>query len=85
MSTAGSAVTSFPRGGLFVQRLQSCVFHEARGAEAFVAHALPLDGPFTSLYVEPETRHFLASSRPTSSHPQVPFFLCRQRSLLSRP
>lgn len=71
-----SAVTSFPRGGLFVQRLQSCVFHEARGAEAFVAHALPLDGPFTSLYVEPETRHFLASSRPTSSHPQTRHTVC---------
>merc|ERR1712071_24937 len=53
-----SPVTAFPRGGLFVQRLSSCVFHESRGAEGFVSHNLPVDGPFTSLCIEPETRHF---------------------------
>ena len=68
-----SPVTTFPRGGLFVQRLQSCVFHESRGAEGFVPHTLPVDGPFTSLSIEPETRHFLVSSRPSSNHQQVYF------------
>lgn len=66
-----SPVTAFPRGGLFVQRLSSCVFHESRGAEGFVSHNLPVDGPFTSLCIEPETRHFLVSSRPSSNHAQV--------------
>ena len=65
-----SPVTTFPRGGLFVQRLQSCIFHESR-TDGFVPHTLPLEGPFTSLSIEPETRHFLASSRPSSSHTQV--------------
>ena len=63
-------MTTFPRGGLFVQRLQSCVFHESR-TDGFVPHTLPLEGSFTSLCIEPETRHFLASSRPSTAHPQV--------------
>ncbi|KAK4004882.1 E3 ubiquitin-protein ligase RFWD3 [Daphnia magna] len=70
-----SPVTTFPRGGLFVQRLQSCVFHESR-TDGFVAHPLPLDGSFTSLCVEPETRHFLASSRPNNAHPQARHTVC---------
>jgi len=71
-----SPVTAFPRGGLFVQRLSSCVFHESRGSDGFLSHNLPLDGPFTSLCIEPETRHFLVSSRPSSNHAQTRHTVC---------
>lgn len=70
-----SPVTAFPRGGLFVQRLQSCVFYESR-TDGFFPHALPIDGPFTSLCVEPETRHFLASARASSTQPQARHMVC---------
>lgn len=66
---------NFNTGGLLVARLQSCSFIEVN-KDGVQEHALPLEGPFTSVSVEKSTLHILVSCRPSQKHPHARHLVC---------
>lgn len=71
----------FRSGGLFIGQLDRVSFYEKLTANQNRLHIMPLEGSLTSLSVEHNTRHVLASYRPTARHPTIRHQLCE---LISR-
>ncbi|XP_060588595.1 E3 ubiquitin-protein ligase RFWD3-like [Ruditapes philippinarum] len=71
----------FRSGGLLIGQLDKLSFFEKLPNNQHRLHLLPLEGSLTSLHIEPNTRHILASYRPTVRHPTIRHQLCE---LISR-
>lgn len=71
--------SSFSQGGLLLTQLDRCTFFELRESE-YRPHFLPIEGPFTSVSLEEQSRHILVSCRPSSKHPNVRHMLCQLTS-----
>ncbi|XP_053385087.1 E3 ubiquitin-protein ligase RFWD3-like isoform X2 [Mercenaria mercenaria] len=71
----------FRSGGLLIGQLDRVSFFEWLPNDQHRIHLLPLEGSLTSLHIEPNTRHILASFRPTGRHPTIRHQLCE---LISR-
>jgi len=67
-------------GGLLIGQLDKVSFFERQSDSQHRLHLLPLEGTLTSLCVEEQTRHLLASYRPTSKHGSIRHQLCEMLS-----
>lgn len=67
---------SFRSGGLLIGQLDRVSFFEHLPNSQHKLHLLPLEGSLTSLHIEPNTRHILASYRPDGRHPTIRHQLC---------
>ncbi|WAR01090.1 RFWD3-like protein, partial [Mya arenaria] len=72
--------SDFRPGGLLIGQMDKVSFFEWLPSNQRRLHLLPLEGTLTSLHIEEQTRHLLASYRPTAKHPTVRHCLCEMIS-----
>lgn len=76
------ALSSFSQSGLLVTQFDRCVFYEIQGSE-FEPHFLPIEGPLMWASFDQQSRHFLASCRPSTKHLNARHLLCELTSTTS--
>eukprot|EP00057_Strongylocentrotus_purpuratus_P032302 XP_787195.3 PREDICTED: E3 ubiquitin-protein ligase RFWD3 [Strongylocentrotus purpuratus] len=70
---------ALPCGGLLIGTLEGASFWEQLSCEEYRMHKLHLEGSCTGVAFEPQTRHCLASFRPTKSHPASRYVMCEMK------